>query len=327
MQCSHRFHGRAALFAALIAACPVAGLAQGQWPQRPIRAVVPFPAGGALDQLTRVLAQRVAEPLGQPMVVENRAGGGTVIGTEFVAKSAPDGHTLLMVANSFTIQPAVQARLPYDIARDFAPLTLAATTPHLLVVHPSLPARSVRELTAIARARPGQLNYASVGPGTAQHLAGEMYRLQAGVKVVHVPFQGSAPAVQAMLGGHVEMMFANLTDVAPHVRAGRIRAVAVATAQRLEGWPELATLQEAGFEGFESSSWFGALAPAAVAPEVTRRLAGELARAARSPEARERLASLGLTAVGSTPEAFGAFLRGETAKYARVVRDAGIRID
>jgi tripartite-type tricarboxylate transporter receptor subunit TctC len=185
--------------------------------------VVPFPAGGALDQLARVIAQRVAEPLGQAMIVENRPGGGTVIGTDFAAKAVPDGHTVLMVANSFTIQPAVQPRLPYDIVRDFAPLTLAATTPHLLVVHPSLPVRSVQELAVIGRRRPGELNYASVGPGTAQHLAGEMYRLQAGIQLVHVPFQGSAPAVQAMLGGHIELMFANLTDVAPHLKAGRMR--------------------------------------------------------------------------------------------------------
>ncbi len=317
----------AVMTSALIAAAPGGLHAQAPWPQRPIRAVVPFPAGGALDQLARVLAQRVAEPLGQAMIVENRPGGGTVIGTDFAAKAIPDGHTVLMVANSFTIQPAVQARLPYDIARDFAPLTLAATTPHLLVVHPSLPARSVRDLTDIAKRRPGELNYASVGPGTAQHLAGEMYRLQAGVKVVHVPFQGSAPAVQAMLGGHIEWMFANLTDVAPHVKAGRLRAVAVATAQRIEGWADLPTLQESGFAGFESSSWFGALTNAAVPPDVVRRLSAELVRAVRSAEARDRLGSLGLTPVGSSPEGFGVFLRAETAKYARVVRDAGVRID
>jgi tripartite-type tricarboxylate transporter receptor subunit TctC len=317
--------------AALLAACALAtsasAAAQSGWPQRPIRAVVPFPAGGALDQLARVIAQRVAEPLGQAMIVENRPGGGTVIGTDFAAKAVPDGHTVLMVANSFTIQPAVQPRLPYDIVRDFAPLTLAATTPHLLVVHPSLPVRSVQELAVIGRRRPGELNYASVGPGTAQHLAGEMYRLQAGIQLVHVPFQGSAPAVQAMLGGHIELMFANLTDVAPHLKAGRMRAVAVATAQRIEGWPDLPTLQESGFAGFESASWFGALTNAAVPAEVARRLSAEIARAVRASEARERLAQLGLTPVGSSAEAFGAFLRSEIAKYARVVRDAGVRID
>jgi tripartite-type tricarboxylate transporter receptor subunit TctC len=315
----------------VLAACAVLVLASPaysqSYPAKPVRVIVPFPAGGAVDQLARTLGQRLSSAWGQPVVVENRAGGGSIIGTDVVAKSSPDGHTMGVAANSYTIQPSLQAKMPYDIFKDLQPVALLAWTPHILVLHPSIPAKSVKELIEFARANPGKVSYASVGPGTGQHLAGEMFKAGTNVDIVHVPFQGSAPAVAAMLGGHVSMMIGALPDVQPHVQAGKMRAIAVAMDRRIDAVKDLPTVSEAGVKGFDSWSWFGMITPAAVPRDVVGRINAEINRQLRTPEARERLDALGLYPMDVTPEEFGAILRADFAKYAKIVKSANIRID
>ncbi len=299
------------------------------YPSKPIRIIVPFPAGGAVDQLARVLARQLGDDpgWGQPALVENRPGGGSMIGTDHVAKSAPDGHTIGLVAGSFVIQPLLQPKMPFDIFKDLQPVTLATWTPHVLVVHPSVPASTVKELIAHARAYPAKLGFASVGPGSGQHLAGELFKSMAQVDIVHVPFQGSAPAVNAMLGGHVGMMIGALPDVQPHIRSGKMRVLAVATQQRLEGMPEVPTVNEEGLKGFESLAWFGLVAPAAVPAAVIARINAELVRHLQRAEVRALLAGLGMTVRGSSPEEFGAVLRADHAKFAKVVKIANVKIN
>ena len=309
-----------------LAALPLPTFAQA-YPSKPVRLIVPFPAGGVLDRLTRSIAPRAAETFGQPVLVENRPGASTIVGTEFVARAPADGHTLLMMAATFVITPLLRQKLPFDTQRDFQPVSLIANTPNVLVANPALPARNVKELIALARKQPGVLTYGSIGQGTPQHLSGEMLKVNAGIDMVHVPYQGGAPAAAALLGGHVGLMFVNLAEVQGFIDAGRMRLLAVATAQRVPSLKDVPTMTEAGVPGFDSTSWFGMAAPSGVSREIVNRWQAEIARVVKLPEVHETLTATGLTALATSPEQFGLFLKEETARYARVIREAKVVVE
>jgi len=316
----------AGVIAALSLTAAPALLAQS-FPAKPIRFVVGFPAGGGADLAGRTVAQKLAESLGQNVLVDNRPGASGNIAAEVVAKSPPDGHTLFVATITLSTNASLYSKLPFDAQRDFAPISLLTTVPIVIVVHPSLPARSPRELTAIARARPGELAFASAGNGTAGHLSGEMFKQMAQVALTHVPYKGSPPALTDLLGGQVPVMFDGLNTSFPHIRSGRARAIAVTTAKRAPVLPETPTLAESGLAGFDSATWTGLLAPAATPASVLDRLNGEVVKALNAPDARERLVGLGSEVAPMTRAEFAAYLRAEIAKWARVVKAAGIRID
>jgi len=294
------------------------------YPVKPVRLVVPVATGGNLDLVARAVAQALTESLGRPMIVENRPGASSVIGTELVARAAPDGYTLLMAATGFLIAPLMMRNPPYDPVRDFAGVSVAATVPQMLVVHPSLPVKSVRELIAAARARPGELNCATSGNGSGSHLALERFKLQAGVRVTRVPYNGDAPALVQLTGGQVAFKFDNLSTAIPLVNAGRLRALGVTSPARSPLLPEVPAIAET-LPGYEASIFNGVVAPAGTPREVVARLNGEIAAFARAPEARGRFARQGVELVASaTPEQFTAWLAAEYARYTRLVREAGI---
>jgi tripartite-type tricarboxylate transporter receptor subunit TctC len=297
------------------------------FPERAVRVVVPFAAGGGTDILARLIALKLSDDWGRNVVVDNRPGGGSVIGSELVARSTPDGYTLLLTANPHTSNPALVSNLPYDTLRDFAPVTMLASAPLLLVVHPSLPVRSVQELIAYAKARPQALSYASSGNGGPQHLAGELFKHMARVEIVHVPYKGGAPATTDLLGGQVQLAFSGLLTVLPHVKAGKLRALGVTSAKRLDSNPEFPTIAESGVPGFEVTTWYGVLAPQGTSHAVVTRIQSAMARALATPEVKERLSRDGLQAIASTPEAFGVFIQKEIAKVKELVRTAGIKAD
>ena len=294
------------------------------FPSKPLRFVVPFPAGGPLDIAARAIGQELTQQWKQPVIIDNRAGAGGNIGADFVAKSAPDGYTIVMGAvSTHAINVSLYRKLPYDPVNDFSPVTLVTTVPNILVVHPSLPARSVREFIALAKARPGQLHFASGSSGSAGHLAGELFKTMAGVDLVHVPYKGAAPAVVDLLGGHVELMFDNLASALPNVRAQRLRALALTTRHRSALLPALVTLDEAGLKGFDIGTWFGVLAPAATPREVIGVLNAGILRALASANTRERFTLLGAVPAGGTPEQFAALIKSEIGKYEKIVRASG----
>jgi tripartite-type tricarboxylate transporter receptor subunit TctC len=312
--------------AVLLFAIPAVVFAQ-TFPLKPVRLVVPFPAGGALDTIARILVPPLSRALGQNVIVDNRPGGGTVIATEMVARSPADGHTLLLMANSFTINPAVRSKLPYDALRDFAGVSRLATVPVILSVHPSVPAKTFKELIALARARPGELTYATPGPGTNQHLIGEMLKSMAGIDINHVPYQGGAPATMAVMGGHTSVLIINVTESGPHIQAGKLRALAVTSLERSVDFKEIPTVAESGFPGFEAITWFGAVAPAATPREAINRLNAEIVRALQLPDVRNGLSKLGLSAAGTSAEEFDAFIRSELRRNEKVARASNLRID
>ena len=298
------------------------------YPTKPVRLIVPFAPGGGTDILGRMLCQRLTEALGQPFIVENRGGAGGIIGAEVAAKSPADGYTLVLGSpGPLTINPALLPRMSYDSLRDFAPITLATISAFTLVVHPSLPARSVKELVALAKAKPGQLNYGSGGNGSVAHFSVEQFKSLAGVNVVHVPYKGSAPSLTDLVAGQLQLTIENMPVTLPHVRSGRLRLLAVGTATRSAFTPEVPTISEAGVPGYESSTAFGVLAPAKTPAAVTGALNAELVKALRSPDIKDKLAGLGMEAVGSTPEQYTAHIREELTKYARIVKAAGIKPD
>lgn len=311
---------------AVLLGIPVAVHAQS-FPSKPVRLVVPFPAGGALDTIARILVPPLSRALGQNVIVDNRPGGGTVIATEMVARSPADGHTLLLMANSFTINPAVRSKLPYDALRDFAGVSRLATVPVIFSVHPSVPARTFKEMIALARARPGELTYATPGPGTNQHLIGEMLKSMAGIDINHVPYQGGAPATMAVMGGHTSVLIINVTESGPHIQAGKLRALAVTSLERSVDFKEVPTVAESGFPGFEAITWFGAVAPAGTPREAINRLNADIVRALQLPEVRNGLGKLGLSAAGSSAEEFDAFIRSELRRNEKVARASNLRID
>ena len=290
---------------------------------------MPNPAGGFYDLIARTVGQKVGESIGQPMVVENRVGAGGSLGTEFTAKSPPDGYTIMVGGiGPHGIAPSLYAKLPYDPVKDFAPIILVATTPNILVVHPSSPFQSVQDIVAAARQKPGVVSYASNGNGTSQHLSAEMLATTMGLKLNHVPFKGSAPAVTAMLGGQVDFAFAVAPDALPHVKAGKLRALAVSGAKRAAPLPDVPTMVEGGVPGYEATAWFGYLAPAGTSREIIDRLNAEIAKALESSDVRDRLAPGGLSELpGGTPERFGDFVKSEIAKWSRVVKESGAKID
>ena len=316
------------LILACAAVCSAAAGAQTPYPAKPVRLVVPFPAGGPTDIVSRAIAPKLSEALGQSVVIDNRAGAGGVAGTDQVAKAAPDGYTLLMgTIGGLAVAMSLQPNLTYDTLRDLAPITQAVTVTNILVVHPSLPAKTVKELLAIARAHPGRLNYGSSGAGTVTHLAGELLKMMAKVNIVHIPYKGGAPALTALLSGEVGLSFENGLIVTPHIRSGKVRALAVTGAQRSKLAPELPTIAEGGLPGYNASGWYGLLAPAATPKEIVSRLNSEVVRILRMPDIVERLSSQGAEPVGNTPEQFRAFIRSEIDKWAKLVKAANMKVD
>jgi tripartite-type tricarboxylate transporter receptor subunit TctC len=309
-----------------LAAAPFA-LAQA-WPSKPIHFVVPYPAGGPVDSVARLLAQKVGERLQQPIIVENKPGAGGNIGADSVAKAPPDGYTILMGAvATHAINPTLYASIPYDAAKDFAPITQVASTPNVLVVHPSLPVHSVAELVAYARKNPGKLNFGSGSSGSAGHLAGELMKSMAGIDMTHVPYKGAAPAMQDLVAGRLDLMFDNLASAQGQIRAGTVRALAVTTAKRSALAPDIPTIGESGLPGFDIGTWFGVFAPAATPAPIVSRLHDEFAAALASSDVREKMLALGAEPVTSTPKEFAAFIESEARKYARLVKASGARAD
>ena len=306
------------------------GSAWGQaYPSKPLKVILPVPAGGYYDMVTRTVSQRLAERLGQPVVVENRVGAGGVVGTVHAASQAPDGYTILFNGiGAMSIFPSLHAKLAYDPVRDFVPVILVSTVPNILVVHPSVPAATVGELTALARGRPGEVTYASNGNGTTQHLAAEMFATARGLKLNHIPFNGSAPAVTAMLGGQTMLLFGVASDVMPHVRAGKLRALAVASEKRMRALPETPTTAEAGVPGVEIEIWLGAFAPKGTPRELVSRLNAEIGQVLEMAEVRSRITQDGIGDVkGGTPEELASLLQSEIAKWSQVVKASGARVD
>jgi tripartite-type tricarboxylate transporter receptor subunit TctC len=312
----------AALCVLLLAAL---GARAGAFPDRPVRLVVPFPAGGSTDIISRTLGQELSELWSQPVVIDNRPGGSTIIGTDLVAKSAPDGYTLLMTTAPFTIVPSLIDKLSYDPAKDFQPITLINTTPLVVVVNPSVPAKSIKELIALAKAKPGALNFGSTGNGGSSHLAGELFNVMAGVKIVHVPYKGNAPALNDLVGGHVDIAFNGLTSAMPLIKAGKLRALAVTSLTRAGALPEVPTLDELGLKGFHAVGWNGLSAPARTPKEVIARINADVVKILHAPELVERLKAEGSDPVGNSPEQFALFLQDETAKWSRVIKFANIK--
>lgn len=314
---------------ALVALSLLPGAAAAQaFPNKPIRIVVPFPPGGATDILARAVAQDLQRTFGQSALVENRPGAGGNLGADYVAKSPGDGYTLLMgTVGTHGINVSLYSKMPYDAVKDFAPITLVALVPNVLVVHPSVPVRTVKELIDLAKKDPGKLNYASSGNGTSIHLSGELFKTMAGVNMLHIPYKGSSPAVADLLGGQVNLMFDNLPSSLQHIKAGKLRAIAVTSSKRSPALPDLPIIAEAGLPGYEASSWFGMVAPAATPRDVVAKLHDAIVKGLATPETSERLSSQGAEKVGNTPEQFAAFIRAEIDKWGKVVKAAGAKLD
>jgi len=315
---------RAAVLAVVLPAFMCMDAAAQEYPSRPIRLIVPQSAGGSTDLIARLLSQKVGAALGQSIVVDNRPGAGSLNGTDIVAKAAPDGHTLLAVAASFTITPALHKKMPFNPARDFIPISQIATLPHIVIVHPSVPVKSIQDLIALAKAKPGDLNVATSGIGTSTHLAAELFMHLSGTRMVPVAYKGGSPSMTAMLAGQCQVNFAAISTAIPHVRSGKVRALAVSSAKRSIAAPEYPTLEEAGVSGYEHSSWVGLLAPTGTPRPIITRLNAEAVKTAQAPETRSYLLRFGMEAVGSTPAEYAALIKREIAKWQRVVKAAGI---
>ncbi len=311
----------------LLAVLSVSAAIAQNYPARTVRMIVPFAPGGGTDILVRTISSRLSEALGQQLVVDNRAGGGSTIGSEMAVKAAPDGYTLLAVDTSFTTNPSLYSKLPYDSVRDLAPVSLLASAPVILIVHPSVPVKTVKEFVALAKAKPGQLNFASGGPGSSTHLGGELLKLVAKIDLVHIPYKGTGPAVADVLGGQVVMMFAGISSVKQHVAVGRLRAIAVTGDKRSPAMPEVPTFVESGLKGVDSGTYWGCLAPAATPKDIVNKLSTTIAGVLRLPDIQQRLIDLGFDPIGGTPEQFAANIKSETEKWARVIRNASVRLD
>jgi tripartite-type tricarboxylate transporter receptor subunit TctC len=315
------------LLAATCTAVSGAALAQA-WPQKPVTYIVPFPPGGTTDILARAIALKLGPALGTTIVVENKPGAGGNIGSDFVAKSRPDGYTILGgTISSHAINPSIYKSMPYDPVKSFQPVTLIGTNANVLVVGAASPYKSVQEVIAAAKAKPGSISFASAGNGTSQHLSGELFKSLAGIQMEHVPYKGSGPAIQDVMAGHVPMMFDTTVVAAPHIQSGKVRALAVTSTKRVPSLPSVPTMTEAGVKGYEIVSWQGIFAPAGTPKEVVQRLNAEVVKILAMPDIRERLAALGLDPVGNSPDEFAAFQKGEIAKWAKVVKEAKISAD
>ena len=301
--------------------------AQGTWPDKPLKLVVPYPAGGNADNTARLLATQLGQRLGQQVVVDNRPGGSGTIGAAAVAKAPADGYTLLLDATAFTVNPSLFPKLPFDAAKDFAPISLVLQVPLLMVVPANSPFQSVADVAKAARARPGHLTYASAGNGGAQHLAGELFKQGQKVAITHIPYRGGAPALTDLIGGQVNLMFSATTASGPFVKSGKLRALAISSPRRVEGWESVPTVAESGVPGFQVSEWNGLFAPAGTPRPVLERLEAETRAIVASPEMKKRFAELGVQGVGSSAQEFSSFLKAETTKWAEVIRTSGIRMD
>jgi tripartite-type tricarboxylate transporter receptor subunit TctC len=307
----------------------VSGAAMAQsWPSRSISLVVPFPAGGTTDVLARAIGLELSKSLGQPVIVESKPGAGATLGADFVAKSKADGHTLLMGAVHHTIASSVYKKLPYDFQKDFAPISMVALVPNVLVINPAVtPAKTAQELLTYAKANPGKLAFGSNGNGTAQHLIGAQFEAMGGVDILHIPYKGSGPLTTDLLGGQIAMSFDTITPVLSHIKAGKLRALAVTTAKRSSALPEVPTLDESGLKGFNQGTWFGILAPAATPKDVVSRLNAEVVRIVNSPDFKKKMEEIGAEPIGNTPEQMARQIKDDTDKYSKLVRDAKVVIE
>lgn len=296
------------------------------YPQRPIRLIVPFAAGGGLEITARSIGQKLTEKRGQSIVIDNRPGAATIVGSEIAAKSNPDGYTLLMITTTFAINPSLYGKLPYDPNRDFAPVTQITSVPNILVINPAVAAQNVRELIALAKAKPGQLNYASAGSGTSPHLAAELFKTMAGIEMTHIPYKGIPPAVTDVIAGRVTMLMTTTISAAPHVKSGRLRALAITSAKRLAAMPDVPAIAET-VPGYEADAFQGMVAPAGVPPEIVKQLAADIGAIVRLPDIRERILADGAEPIGSPPDVFAAFLKKEMLKWGKVVKESGARPD
>ncbi|MBI4190374.1 MAG: tripartite tricarboxylate transporter substrate binding protein [Betaproteobacteria bacterium] len=317
-----------AVAASIAAVSSAATVAHAQsYPVKPIRIVVAYPPGGPNDLSARTVGQKLSEALGQPVIVENRAGAAGNIGSQYVAASAPDGYTLLNGASALTIAPALTKNLNYDVVKDFAPISLTTVSSFVLAAHPSVPVNSIKELIALAKSRPGQLNYASSGVGAPPHLAGELLKNMAKIDILHVPYKGVGQSITDLVGGQVDMMFTSPPNAIPHVKSGRLKALAVSTARRSPLLPDVPTIAESGLKGFEIGTWFGLLAPAGASADIVNRLNGAIVKIVNTADFRERLSSQGMDAMSSTPAEFSAHIKAELAKFSRLVQAARIRAE
>ena len=318
-----------ALLGALAAAAALAlpGAWAQTWPSRSVSIIVPFPAGGTTDVLARALGQELSKTLGQPVVVENKPGAGATLGADYVAKSKADGYTLLMGAVHHTIATSVYRKLGYDFEKDFAPITTVALVPNVLVVNPQVPVKTVQELLAQAKAQPGKLTYGSNGTGTGQHLIGAQFEGMGGVQLLHVPYKGSGPLTTDLLGGQISMSFDTVTPVLPHIKAGKLRALAVTTAKRSVALPDVPTLEEAGLPGFDMGTWFGMLAPAGTPKDIVARLNADMVKIIQSPEFRKKMDDIGADPIANTPEQMARQIKDDTARFARLVKEAKVSLD
>ena len=298
------------------------------YPSKPIRMIVPSAPGSGPDIMARAIGQKLTEALGQAIVIDDKPGAGGIIGSEAAAKAPPDGYTLIMSnAGAHTVNPSLYAKLPYDPVKDFAPVTLVALAPNILIVHPTLPVRNVKELIALAKAKPGELTFGSGGNGSTAHLSGEMFKTMAGINIVHIPFKGSPAAVIGVIAGQIALAIPNIPPALPHVRSGKLKALAVTTAKRAAGVPDLPTVAESGLPGYEATAWFGVLAPAATPPQIIARLNAAIVKIAHAREMQDRLTAEGADAVGNTPEQFAQIIKNDIAKWAKVVKASGARAD
>jgi len=325
---SHNLNRRLAVQAVALAVAMMGGSAMAQaWPSKPITLIVPFPAGGTTDVLARALAEKLTQSLGQTVIVESKPGAGATLGADYVAKAKPDGHTLLVGAVHHTIASSVYKKLPYDLQKDFAPITTIALVPNVLTVNANTPAKNVAELVALLKAKPGHYNYGSNGNGTAQHLIGTQFENLTGTDIAHIPYKGSGPLVTDLIGGQVTMSFDTVTPVLQHIKSGKLRALAVTTAKRSSALPDVPTLEEAGLKGFDIGTWFGVLAPAATPKDVLARLSTETVKAIQSPEFRKRMDEIGAEPIGNTADQMAQQIKGETEKFAKLVKDAKVTIE
>jgi tripartite-type tricarboxylate transporter receptor subunit TctC len=313
-----------------LAAVAAPGLARAQpadWPTRPVRLILPFPPGGGTDILGRLIAEQLTANLGQPVVAENRGGAGGNVGAEAAAKSAPDGYSIVLVAPSLAISPSLYSSLGYDPVKDFAPVSLVATVPNVMITNPEVPAKTLKEFIALAKSRPGEMNFGSGGSGTSNHLAGELFNIVAGVKLVHVPYKGVNLAMNDVISGRVQLVFIGIPAAAPHIKAGRLRALALVAEHRSSVLPEVPTVAEASLPKFEVTTWYGILAPAGTPRPIVERLNRELGKIMHSPELKKRIEALATDPVTSTPEEFADLIKREIAKWGEVVREAGVKAD
>jgi tripartite-type tricarboxylate transporter receptor subunit TctC len=301
--------------------------AAAAWPEQPIRMIVGFSAGGTTDVVARIVAKEIGDTLGKPVVVENKPGGGSNIASEMVARATPDGYTLYMVAVTSAINQTLYKNLSFDLVKDFAPVALTVKVPNVLVVNPSVPVKTVKELVDYAKANPGKLNFASSGSGTSIHMAGELFKQSAGIDVMHIPYKGSAPAMTDLIGGQVQYMFDNMPSAWPHVASGSLRALAVTTAERSKTAPELPTMQESEFPNFDVSSWFGVIAPAGTPAAIVDKVNKAIQVALDDPQVQERFEKLGAVPVKTTPAEFGDFIKSEVDSWAKVVKASGATVD